>query len=435
MAFLKNVSINAFYKGGYLLLQFLFTVLISKLTGPEGLGIFTLVLVNATVFNVFTSLGLSSGIVYQAANNEVSTNTLLKTAWFSSGLQFICIVIVEGLFYSLFATFIIWSNHSIWYGIMGTLLFFTISITEKYFAIYNGYEQLKTYNLILTAINIVIVAICGCCFLRNYSITIDQILFLFIALNVFQVILLHSCLKQRHLEMTSSSNIWKRELFQYSMIAFFSNCLYFVALRIDYWMITVFSNKTQLGFYALSVRLAQLLWIFPTLLASLLLPQVRKSTFQNQQLERLIRLVFTGNLLLAGFMGVIGYLLIPYFFGESFSESIIPFCLLLPGIVFLSLQILLSAYFSGKGLIKTNLITSTFLLILITVLDLLLIPTLGIIGASMASSLAYVISGLFAFYLYCIIERYPFYNVLIQKGDWYWMKELIIGKFKKLYVN
>jgi O-antigen/teichoic acid export membrane protein len=162
---------------------------------------------------------------------------------------------------------------------------------------------------------------------------------------------------------------------------------------------------------------------------------VRKSTFQNQQLERLIRLVFTGNLLLAVFMGVIGYLLIPYFFGESFSESIIPFCLLLPGIVFLSLQILLSAYFSGKGLIKTNLITSTFLLILITVLDLLLIPTLGIIGASMASSLAYVISGLFAFYLYCIIERYPFYNVLIQKGDWYWMKELIIGKFKKLYVN
>ena len=80
MAFLKNVSINAFYKGGYLLLQFLFTVLISKLTGPEGLGIFTLVLVNATVFNVFTSLGLSSGIVYQASINAVSTKVLLNTA-------------------------------------------------------------------------------------------------------------------------------------------------------------------------------------------------------------------------------------------------------------------------------------------------------------------------------------------------------------------
>jgi len=435
MAFLKNVSINAFYKGGYLLLQFLFTVLISKLTGPEGLGIFTLVLVNATVFNVFTSLGLSSGIVYQASINAVSTKALLNTAWLTSGLQFVFILIIEGLFYYLYATFIIWDNHSLWYGMMGGLLFFTISITEKYFAIYNGYEQLKTYNLILTAINIVIVAICGCCFLRNYTITIDQILFLFIALNVFQVILLHSCLKQRHLEITSSSNLWKRELFQYSMIAFFSNCLYFVALRIDYWMISIFSDKTQLGYYALSVRLAQLLWIFPTLLAALLLPQVRKSTFQNQQLERLIRLVFTGNLLLAVFMGFMGYLLIPYLFGESFSQSIIPFCFLLPGIVFLSLQILLSAYFSGKGLIKTNLITSTFLLILITVLDLFFIPKVGIIGASIASGLAYVISGLFAFYLYCTKERYPFYNVLIQKDDWYWMKELTIGKLKKLYVN
>jgi O-antigen/teichoic acid export membrane protein len=215
------------------------------------------------------------------------------------------------------------------------------------------------------------------------------------------------------------------------MIAFFSNCLYFVALRIDYWMISIFSDKTQLGYYALSVRLAQLLWIFPTLLAALLLPQVRKSTFQNLQLERLIRLVFTGNMLMAVFMGIVGFILIPSLFGKNFSQSIIPFCLLLPGMVFLSLQILLSAYFSGKGLIKTNLITSIFLLILITVLDLFLIPTTGIIGASIASGLAYVISGLFTYYLYCSKEKYPMYKLFIQKDDWHWMKEVTIEKNKK----
>lgn len=432
MAFLKNVSINAFYKGGYLLLQFLFTLLISKLTGPEGLGIFTLVLVNATVFNVFTSLGLSSGIVYQATKTDVSTSVLLKTAWFTSGLQFLLIVIIEGIFFKLYATFIIWNDHSIWYGLMGTLLFFTISITEKYFAIYNGHEQLKTYNLILITINIVIVTICGFCFLRNLTITINQILLVFIILNVIQVILLHIFLRQRNVEIISSSNLWKKELFHYSMIAFFSNCLYFIALRIDYWMISIFSDKTQLGYYALSVRLAQLLWIFPTLLASLLLPQVRKSTFQNQQLERLIRLVFTGNILVAVFIGAMGCLFIPSLFGQSFSQSVIPFCLLLPGMVFISLQLILSAYFSGRGLIKTNLITSIFLLLLITVLDFLLIPTLGIIGASIASCFAYIGSGLYAYYLYCTKERYPFYKLLIQKGDWYWMKEITIGKIKRV---
>jgi Na+-driven multidrug efflux pump len=103
--------------------------------------------------------------------------------------------------------------------------------------------------------------------------------------------------------------------------------------------------------------------------------------------------------------------------------------------VFLSLQILLSAYFSGKGLIKTNLITSIFLLILITVLDLFLIPKVGIIGASIASGLAYVISGLFTYYLYCSKEKYTMYKLFIQKDDWHWMKEVTIGKLKKLYVN
>jgi O-antigen/teichoic acid export membrane protein len=125
------------------------------------------------------------------------------------------------------------------------------------------------------------------------------------------------------------------------------------------------------------------------------------------------------------------YFFIPLIFGEDFTRSILPFCIILPGIVFLSLQILLSAYFSGKGEIKTNLMTSIVLLTAILILDLLLIPRFGIIGAAIASCIAYSISGLFTFYLYCRKVKYHISQIIINLSDLFWMKSTIQLLVKK----
>jgi O-antigen/teichoic acid export membrane protein len=427
MAFVRQVSINSIYKGVYLLLQFILTILISKLSGPEGLGIFTLVTVNANLASIFTSLGISSGIGFQASKNDISTRALLKLSWLSSLIQLMLILIIEIIVFLISGKFLIWNSSWYLFGIAGIILFLTISISEKYFALYNGYFQLNKYNLIVTAITGLIVLICSIWLFILKKVPIESILIVFVFANVVQVILLHFFLSYQKKQHNNDNISWERDLFSYSTIAFFSNCLYFIALRVDYWIIGLFNSKEQLGYYALAVRLSQLIWILPTLLAALILPKVGKIDFKNQNLERLIRLVFSFNVFGGLILAFSSFYLIPLIFGKEFTRSILPFCLILPGIVLLSLQIILSAYFSGKGEIKTNLITSIVLLIEVILLDLLLIPRFGIIGASIASSFAYSISGLFTYYLYCRSVNYSFRKIIIDTSDLKWIKSKILS--------
>jgi len=427
MAFVRQVSINSIYKGVYLLLQFILTILISKLSGPEGLGIFTLVTVNANLSSIFTSLGISSGIGFQASKNDISTRALLELTWLSSSVQLMLVLIIEIIVFLISGKFLIWNSSWYLFGFAGIILFLTISISEKYFALYNGYFQLNKYNLIVTAITGLIVLICSIWLFILKKVPIESILIVFVFANVVQVILLHFFLSYQKKQHNNDNISWKRDLFSYSTIAFFSNCLYFIALRVDYWIIGLFNSKEQLGYYALAVRLSQLIWILPTLLAALILPKVGKIDFKNQDLERLIRLVFSFNVFGGLILAFSSFYLIPLIFGKEFTRSILPFCLILPGIVLLSLQIILSAYFSGKGEIKTNLVTSIVLLIVIILLDLLLIPRFGIIGASIASSFAYSISGLFTYFLYCRSVNYSFRKIIIDTSDLKWIKSKILS--------
>ena len=427
MAFVRQVSINSIYKGVYLLLQFILTILISKLSGPEGLGIFTLVTVNANLSSIFTSLGISSGIGFQASKNDISTRALLELTWLSSSVQLMLVLIIEIIVFLISGKFLIWNSSWYLFGFAGIILFLTISISEKYFALYNGYFQLNKYNLIVTAITGLIVLICSIWLFILKKVPIESILIVFVFANVVQVILLHFFLSYQKKQHNNDNISWKRDLFSYSTIAFFSNCLYFIALRVDYWIIGLFNSKEQLGYYALAVRLSQLIWILPTLLAALILPKVGKIDFKNQDLERLIRLVFSFNVFGGLILAFSSFYLIPLIFGKEFTKSILPFCLILPGIVLLSLQIILSAYFSGKGEIKTNLVTSIVLLIVIILLDLLLIPRFGIIGASIASSFAYSISGLFTYFLYCRSVNYSFRKIIIDTSDLKWIKSKILS--------
>jgi len=432
MAFIRQVSINSLYKGIYLLLQFILTLFISKLSGPEGLGIFTLVTVNANILSIFTSFGIPSGLVFQASKSAITTNSLLKFAWLTSILQLLFIFIFEAIIFVITGKFFIWNSSYFLFGFAGIALFFTISISEKYFALYNGYFQLNKYNVIVTAITGIVVSVYLIWLFVLKVVPIEQLLIVFVVANIIQVVLLHVFLENKNEPNADKKFSWKKDLFKYSTIAFFSNCLYFIALRVDYWLIVFFNSKEQLGFYSLAVRLSQLLWIFPTLMASLILPKVGKTDFKNQNLEKLIRLIFSFNLITALFLAIFSIFFIPQIFGNAFVKSIYPFCIILPGIVFLSLQIILSAYFSGKGDVKTNLLTSIVLLIAIIILDLLLIPRFGIIGAAIASSIAYTVSGLFTFNIYCRNESYPMQKIILSLSDMKWsittLKTLVKNK-------
>ena len=424
MGLLNQIAVNSLYRFAFILLQFLVTILVSRLVGPEGLGTYSLILANANILLIFTSAGVSSGILFHAAKKDIRPKSLFKIAILSALLQLALIAIMEYIHLQITGSYWIWPNTDQLAGIAGILFFFSLVMTDRYYALYNGNNIFKRYNLQLAVFSFITIILLGYLILQPFRPSLNQVIRLIIAVNVLQMISLAIFFQvgqpaKTDLHRESSGNA---KFFTYSMMAYLANSIQFLVFRIDFWILNYFRGEAELGLYALAVKISQTLWIIPALLATIILPHITAVSFDKEVLEKLMRVMNTFNLLAALMMGFLSFIFIPFVFGESFSGSILPLLILIPGIFFVALHTLLAAYFAGKNRVGNNLKTALFSLIIIVILDFLLIPGMGRCGAALASSIAYSLSGIYALKLYADEEKYPMLAILAGRSDLVWLK-------------
>ncbi len=82
--------------------------------------------------------------------------------------------------------------------------------------------------------------------------------------------------------------------------------------------------------------------------------------------------------------------MLPWLFGDEFAGSVTALRWLLPGIVFCAAYKLLAVVITQRGLLRFNLYGAIIGAFTTVVLDLVLIPRTGILGAAQASSIAYL---------------------------------------------
>jgi O-antigen/teichoic acid export membrane protein len=116
----------------------------------------------------------------------------------------------------------------------------------------------------------------------------------------------------------------------------------------------------------------------------------------------IVRLNFTAVILLSLGLGILAPWIVPLLFGKTFAGSVIALQWLLPGIIFVSGSKLIGLLVIQGGHLRFNLYSTIIAAGFTIVLDLFLIPRMGIVGASMASSIAY----LSLLVVPCLVIRY-----------------------------
>lgn len=97
-------------------------------------------------------------------------------------------------------------------------------------------------------------------------------------------------------------------------------------------------------------------------------------------------------LILALLIGIMGFVFIPLLYGSRFRGAILPLIVLLPGIIALGLVKLLSGHLHGRGKPHFGSIATIVSLVITIVLDIVLIPAYGVVGAALATTCAYITS-------------------------------------------
>lgn len=430
MGLARQIRQNVVYRGIFLLFQLVNTILISRLAGPVGFGAYALMIVNASFLLTLTSLGLPSGILFHASSRDVSKGWLLKISWVSTLIQVLLIIALEWIIFRRQGHFFIFNSTDISNGIAGVVFVATIILSEKYYALYNGYGYLLNYHRLLAVVNILLAV---CLFVYQDSIQSNGVLLiqLFILFQLLQLVWMIIGLSRKKITSSESAHFKALSLWKYSFQAFVANLLYFLLTRVDMWMVEYYHGKEDLGLYALPIRLVQMTLILPALLSGIILPRIASGDLEDQVYERVFRFLNSFNLALLILIALLAPLALPLFFGIAFETSVPVLLLLLPGAFFLSAQIFLSGYFAGKGLLRFNLYSMVGGTLLALLLYFSLIPVKGIRGAALASSLAYGFSFFLSYMFYCRLTRYNWRSCVVNMADVHWLRNFVKSQLRQ----
>lgn len=438
MNFKKELIKNIFFKGINVLLSFVVTVLMVRLLGAQGNGIYSLFIANTAIIVLVISFSFNSGLTYYTAKNEFSPRALINSAFVILCIQVLLILAAEKIFQAIFGFSFYVDINSAALSSWGFLYLFAILLNGYISAIFTGNKWFNTLNIITVITNIIFIIVFAFLLSKSHSYSIQNTLVIlktYIVLIVLQallnlIILLNKIKFRFRFSFLKPAQF--KLVFMYAGVAFFSNLFQFFAYRMDYWFVNYFQNKDELGLYALASKLNQVLWLLPMTIAAVIIPfTVTASDELVEKVKTILRLQFNGYILLGILLAITSPVLIPFIFSNDFKGAVLPFIILLPGVIIFTLTTILAAYFAGINRQDINLKISFFCFFTILIGDILLVPKFGIEGAAVASCIGYALSGFASVYVFAKKSGWSFKELLlVKKKDFMLIKNVFTDKLK-----
>jgi O-antigen/teichoic acid export membrane protein len=211
----------------------------------------------------------------------------------------------------------------------------------------------------------------------------------------------------RHVARATLNYGWRVAIGQ--MFRFFSG-------RFDLLVLSLLASLTTVGNYAVAQTVAEIVLLVPQSFGWVVLPVVAAG--EAHRAAPALRLVGTLTLLGVLAISVVGPALIILGFGEAFRPALVPFFILLPGIWMLGCANICGSVLSGKKRPGSASLIAGGAALLTLVLDLILIPPFGAVGAAIASTAAYSLFGLSSLVIVArVLETRAMRLVFVTPGE------------------
>jgi O-antigen/teichoic acid export membrane protein len=168
----------------------------------------------------------------------------------------------------------------------------------------------------------------------------------------------------------------------------------FLVLRVDVIIIQLILTDRDVGQYAVAVSLAELAYLVPSTVATLLFPRMASMTDPHERwatARRWAMSIAIGTALVVPVGWLLGEPIIATLYGPDFAGGTGALLWLLPGIVLLSVQTIISHYHYAIGAPSVLVIAPLAGAVINVVLNVTLVPLHGISGAGFASAAAYAL--------------------------------------------
>ena len=359
--------------------------------GPEGQGLLAIALLIPTFLAISAGGGLNAANVYFAGNGLISTKLLVSNAIAVAAIATLLSAAAVALLWATGFLEDILPGMTLPIAVAGVLLLPLLLLRQSFSAVLLGLQRISHVSLVdvLQSLAYVLAALLLVALLRGGvpgAITAFGVA-MTVALG-FAALLLR---RQGATLIPATTIPTLRRTLGFGLRGSVGMVVQFFTYRLDLLLVNVMLGAAMTGYYAVASRLAELLWLMPAAVGAVIF--ARSSRGAALEMNRITPQAFWGTTIVGGLvalaMAVAGPLAISTIYSEDFLPAYLPMAILLPGSVLLGASSVLANDLAGRG--KPGLVSmSAFVAFALTViLDLALIPPFGLVGAALASTIAY----------------------------------------------
>lgn len=405
--FSKNVASTFAVQIVSLLLIVANAAVLARWLGPEGKGIVALALLVPGLLGLFLGGGMTAANVYFASSGRLDVSTLV-----ANSLAVVLVTTILGfvLIGLAAATGVL---ESLVPGVPRRLLLlagmgFPLGLLNSHFSsILQGLQRIVAINAVSFARSLLLLTL-GLLLVVGLKMDVLGAVLASLGATAGSAAALGVLLRREGVVFVPRWNGHTiRSMLSFAVRGHIGNILQFFSYRLDMFMVNYFIDPAGVGTYTVAVRLAELLWYLPNAVSFVIFPKAATtdSEVMNVFTPRVFRVTLGLTALGSLGLAVFGNPIIRLIYSSTFADAYFPMLALLPGVVFLGGAKVLTNEIAGRGYPHYNSITSGSALILTIVLDLLMIPRYGVLGASLASTVAYIAVFLISIVFYRIVAH------------------------------
>lgn len=376
-----------------ILVRTIISILVARLMGPALRGEYALALLVPGLFITFTYTGIGEGTATILTRGSYSREKALGNLILAVSVLSLALA---GLFFGAETVVMRLINHNLppalyhlaYFYIPVNLLWFALSPVALALGIVREVTYGRLVNNILFLSGMGALALC-CTF------TPERALALFLACGVAELIYLCSFIFRRITPDFSPALAIIRDELRFGWSMFWQTLFGHLNKRLDFYILGYLAGNFVLGIYAVAVGVTEFLLTVPTVFSRAAFSFAVRAQANDAAAvpAAAVRQIFYILLCAALALGLIMHPLVKILYSAAFMPAVVPAVILLPGMVALGLVTVLGQIFIGLGMpAKLTAATGTACLCTV-ILDLLLIPRFGVVGASIASTISYTISA------------------------------------------
>ena len=400
-------------------------VLLSRILGAAGFGLYSSIIVVPIIVIGFTQLGIRRSAIYHIGNKILPesniVSALLILLFWTSGLS----IIICGLVY-------FFSESAPFDPLIIVLVLLTIPLLlVNIFAggVYLGKDEIKRASIInagptLLTLFLTVVFVWG---LKL------SVLGAFIAIALSNGLMF---LFVYHTFMADYGHLitWKyhepimKSMIKLGLVNAIAIFIMQLNYRLDILMLQKLSTLREVGFYSLATQIAEQLWYIPLAIETIILSR-SASNKEDQFMPATVASIFRVSLLIGLLGGIVIFFitppLIPLIFGQEYIHSVPMIQTILPGILILIGFRILNSRLTGLGKPQIAIYTFVPALIINFILNILLIPRYGGIGSAWATNVSYAVGSIIFVILYSRLLKVPMSDILkYRKSDFYFIRDI-----------